>query len=75
MLFLGPLRWPSLYILSISHVNAADLHVDLLLSELQNSQKMSYSLKYQDPLPLDFASFTGSVTLRVQELNFFALGK
>ena len=38
--FLGPSLWPLLYILSISHpvhVNAADLYVDLLLSELQNS--------------------------------------
>ena len=40
MLFWDSLRWPLLYILSISHsvrVDAADLHVDLLLSELHNS--------------------------------------
>ena len=42
MLFGDPLRWPLLYILSISrsvHDDAADLHVDLLLmfSVLQNS--------------------------------------
>ena len=40
ILFWDPLRWPLLYILPISRsvrVDAADLHVDLLLSELQNS--------------------------------------
>ena len=40
MLFWDPLRWPLLYILPILRsvrVDAADLHVDLLLSELQNS--------------------------------------
>ena len=40
MLFWDPLCWPLLYILPISPsvcVDAADLHVDLLLSELQNS--------------------------------------
>ena len=40
-------------ILLISHsvcINAADLHDNLLLSELQNSQKMSHSLKYPQTL-------------------------
>ena len=40
MLFWDPLRWPLLHILSISRsvsIDAADLHVDLLLSEQQNS--------------------------------------
>ena len=40
MLFWDPLHWPLLYILPISRsvrVDAADLHVDLLLSEVQNS--------------------------------------
>ena len=40
MLFWDLLRWPLLYILLILRsvcVDAADLHVDLLLSEVQNS--------------------------------------
>ena len=37
MLFWDPLCWPLLPILHSVRVDAADLHVDLLLSEVQNS--------------------------------------
>ena len=68
---------PLLYILLISHsvrIDAADLQVHLLLSELQNSYKMSHSLKPEPLLP-DFTSFTGSVASQVQEPNFLAVGE
>ena len=42
-------------------VDAANLHVDLLLSELQNSWKMSHLIP--ERLPPDFTSFIGSVAL------------
>jgi len=54
-------------------VDAANLHVDLLLSELQNSWKMSHLIP--EHLPPDFTSFIGSVALWVQELNFFVVGE
>ena len=51
-------------------VDAADLHVDLLLSDVDVSLP-----KIQERLPPDFTSFTASVASRVQEPNLFAFGE
>ena len=67
-----------MYILSISHsvrVSAADLRVDLLLSVLQNSKKMSPSLKYRSAYPQTLLLLQGAWPCESRSQTFFAVGE
>ena len=75
MLF-GMLHWPLLYTLSISRsvrIDAADLDVDLLLSELHNSQKMCHSLKYWSAYPQTLLLLKGAWPREIRSKTFLRL--
>ena len=75
--FLGPASLAFIVYYIISHsvrIDAADLHVDFLLSELQNSQKMSPSLKHWSACPQTLLLLQGVWPCESKSRTFMQLG-